>query len=152
MGLLRSHHFKHSGSIQHGHFSISSAQQKERAAREHVTVPCLLCYKSLLLHSLGFMLAVLTVQQRPLGPCGCMQHLSLDANQAGSCCGVSNGALLHSGADNISQPFNWLPVFSFLKSVLSYLANRGSRGKQSFPWSGVQSMALFRCRSQGISI
>lgn len=152
MGLLRGHHFKHWQHPAQGHFSISPAQQEERAAREHVIMPCLLCYKSLLLHSLGFMLAVLTVQQRPLGPYGCMQHLSLDANQAGGCCGVGNGALLHSGTDNISQPFNWLPVFSFLKSVLSYLENRGSRGRQSLPWSGVQSMALFRCRSQGIPI
>lgn len=152
MGLLRGHHFKQSGSIQHRHFAIGPAQQEERAAREHEIMPCLLCYKSLLLHSLSFMLAALTVQQRPLGPHRCVQHLGLDANQAGGCCGVSNSVLLHSGADNISRPFNWLPVFSVLKSVLSYLENRGSRGRQSLPWSGVQSMALFRCRSQGVSV
>lgn len=42
--------------------------------------------KSLPSGSLGFILAVLTVQQRPLGPCWCAHHLGLDSAQAGSCC------------------------------------------------------------------
>lgn len=37
--------------------------------------------KSLPSGSLGFILAVLTVQQRPLGPCWCAHHLGLDSAQ-----------------------------------------------------------------------
>lgn len=110
--------------------------------------------KSLPSGSLGFILAVLTVQQRPLGPCWCAHHLGLDSAQARSCCKpttvlCSIRAYLQPEADNIS--FNGLPVFSVLKLVLLCLGNRGSRGRQSLPWRGVQRVALFRYGSQGIS-
>lgn len=45
---------------------------------------------------LVFLLALLTVQQRPLSLCLCREHVELDWEQAGGCCSIQGSFITRS--------------------------------------------------------